>query len=225
MSATHHSNPIGRDLTVLQRLQNVEEKLNTEHRHTAPQEEFSRKQEEFKLEIQSMKTKYEEKIKELKHENYMLEAKLHAEEEKMRRRSHLLGDKNNPATEDKLQIIKQEIEEQETLLKGYQQENERLYQQVKELQLKNKENEEHMFKENQALKADIISLREKVNSTTRGNQYASPGNESSNQSFTELIAELRTLQKKEASLLDDIARWETGETGFGSGFGAVEERT
>ncbi|XP_073482990.1 centrosomal protein of 162 kDa [Aquarana catesbeiana] len=206
-SATHDSNSIERDLTVLQRLQNVEEKLNAEHGHTAtPQEEFSQKKEVFQLEIQSIKTKYEEEIKQLKQENYMLEAKLHAEAEKMKRRSHLLGDKNDPATEEKLQIIKREIEEQETLLKGYQQENERLYQHVKELQLKNKENEEHMFKENQALKADIISLREKINSITRSNQYASPGNESSNQSFTELIAELRNLQKKEANLLDDIAR-------------------
>ncbi|XP_018412129.1 PREDICTED: centrosomal protein of 162 kDa [Nanorana parkeri] len=199
-SAMHYSNLIGRDLTVLQRLQNVEEKLNAERG-----QDFSRKEEEFKLETHGMKAKYEEEIKQLKQENYKLEAKLHAEEEKFRKRN-LLGDKNNPATEEKLQPIRQEIEEQETLLKGYQQENERLYQQVKELQLKNKENEGHMFKENQALKANLISLREKLNGNAKSNQYAPSGNESNNQGFTELIAELRTLRKRETSLLDDIAR-------------------
>ncbi|KAM5165178.1 centrosomal protein of 162 kDa [Mantella aurantiaca] len=206
-SAIRYSNSVGRDLTLLQRLQNVEQKLNADLVHTtAPREDFSHKEEKFKLELQFMKTKYEEEIIQLKQENYLLEAKFHAEEEKMKKRSHLLGDKNDPATEEKLQPIRQEIEEQETLLKGYQQENERLYQQVKELQLKNKEKEEHMFKENQALKADIISLREKLNGTARSNVYPPPGNESNNQSFTDLIAELRTLQKKEANLLDDLAR-------------------
>ncbi|XP_072264694.1 centrosomal protein of 162 kDa isoform X2 [Pyxicephalus adspersus] len=205
-SAVRYPNLIGNDL-VLQRLQNVEEKVNAELGHTvAPQEDFLQKEEEFKLEVQRMKVKFEEEMKQLKQENYMLEAKLHAEEEKWKKRILLLGDKNDPATEEKLQKIRQEIEEQEMLLKGYQQENERLYQQVKDLQLKNKENEERMFKENQTLKADLNALREKNNSTTRSNQYAPPGNEFKNHGFTELIAELHTLRKKEASLLDDLAR-------------------
>lgn len=62
---------------MLQRLQNVEDKLNAEHGHTATsQEDFSQKKDGFKLEIQSMKTKYHEEIKQLKQENYMLEAKV-----------------------------------------------------------------------------------------------------------------------------------------------------
>lgn len=36
--------------------------------------------------------------------------------------------------------------------------------------------------------------REKLNINTRSNPNAAPGNESNNQGFTELIAELRTLQ-------------------------------
>lgn len=64
-------------MTVLQRLQNIEEKLNTEHGHTAaPREDFSEKEEEFKLAIQNMKSKYEEEIKQLKQENYKLETKV-----------------------------------------------------------------------------------------------------------------------------------------------------
>ncbi|CAJ0950935.1 unnamed protein product [Ranitomeya imitator] len=39
------------------------------------------------------------------------------------------------------------------------QENERLYNQVKDLQVKNKQNEQQMFQENEALRAELISLR------------------------------------------------------------------
>lgn len=39
------------------------------------------------------------------------------------------------------------------------QENERLYKQMKELQIENKKNEERMFKENQCLKSELIHLR------------------------------------------------------------------
>ncbi|KAI5934888.1 Centrosomal protein of 162 kDa, partial [Manis javanica] len=61
-------------------------------------------------------------------------------------------------TEEKLKQIQKEIQEQETLLQGYQQENERLYNQVKDLQEQNKKNEERMFKENQGLFSELASL-------------------------------------------------------------------
>ncbi|XP_068137681.1 centrosomal protein of 162 kDa isoform X2 [Hyperolius riggenbachi] len=193
------------DLTVLQRLQNVEEQLKAGHAHTPNfKEALYREEGEFKVEMENVKVEYEEEMKRLKQENYMLKAKLYAEEEKTKKRSLLFGDQKDP---EKMQQIKQEIEEQETLLKGYQQENERLYRQVKELHFKNKQNEEHMFKENELLKADLIALREKLNSTTRNNQQASSRPEFNDQSFTELIAELRTLQKRETTLLDDITRY------------------
>lgn len=39
------------------------------------------------------------------------------------------------------------------------QENERLYKQMKELQIQNKKNEEQMYKENQCLMSELIALR------------------------------------------------------------------
>ncbi|RCU23300.1 hypothetical protein DVA69_19645, partial [Acinetobacter baumannii] len=53
-----------------------------------------------------------------------------------------LGETTDPVTEEKLKQIQKEIQEQEMLLQGYQQENEKLYNQVKDLQEQNKKNEE-----------------------------------------------------------------------------------
>ncbi|MEE6476343.1 hypothetical protein FKM82_011046 [Ascaphus truei] len=196
------------DLNMLQRLQNVEQKLNSEHIHFETlRGDFSKKEGEFLKKIEDIKTKYEKELLQLKQENYMLQTKLHTGEEKNKKKMHLLGELKDPITDEKMQQIQKEIQEQETLLQGYQQENERLYQHVKELQIKNKENEERMFKENQSLKAGLVSLREQLNKTTMHHQHAHHDSENTkNQSFTELIAELRALQKKETNLLDEINR-------------------
>lgn len=45
------------------------------------------------------------------------------------------------------------------LLSIYKKENERLYNQVKDLQEENKKNEERMFKENQSLFSELASLK------------------------------------------------------------------
>ncbi|XP_063772987.1 centrosomal protein of 162 kDa isoform X2 [Pseudophryne corroboree] len=200
----------GSNLSVLQRLQKVEQKLNAAHMYTAaPKENSFSKEKQSKQEMEEMKIKYEDEIKELKQANFILQTQLNADKETIKKKSHLFGDQSSPVTEEKILLIRQEIEEQETLLRGYQQENERLYQQVKVLQFENKQNEEQMFKENQALKTDLIFLREKmkVNSNMPHNQHASQVSEPSTQSFTELIAELRAVQKKETGLLEDIARY------------------
>ncbi|XP_040284655.1 centrosomal protein of 162 kDa isoform X2 [Bufo bufo] len=203
-SEIHYSDVSGNDLTILQRLQNVEEKINAAHGQTITvKEDPLRKEQEFKQDIEQLKINYEKEIKELKHENFLLQTKLHAGEGKIQKRSHLLGDQNAPITEEKIQQIRQEILEQETLLHGYQQENERLYNQVKELQVKNKQNEEQMFLENQALKSELISVREKVNSVKLHGQYAGTDTNSSK----DLAAELSAIQKRESNLLEDIARF------------------
>ncbi|KAM9316616.1 centrosomal protein of 162 kDa [Gastrophryne carolinensis] len=193
------------DLTMLQRLQNVEDRLNASFgQPSTTKEDLSKMDKE--LEIENIKEKYEEQIKQLNQDKYILESKLNAEErDSLKIRGLFFGNKD-PVTDEKVHQIRQEIEEQETLLKGYQQENERLYQQVKELQLKNKQNEQLMFKENQSLKADVISLREKLKGATINNHYTAHGVETSDQNFTELMAELRTLQKREKSLTDEIAK-------------------
>ncbi|XP_077145907.1 centrosomal protein of 162 kDa isoform X2 [Ranitomeya variabilis] len=196
------------DLTILQRLQNVEDKLNAGHGQTVTFLEGSlKKDHKHAHEIEEMKINYEKEIEELKRDNFILQTKLHAGEEKIKKRSHLFGDQNIPVSEEKMQQIRQEIVEQETLLHGYQQENERLYNQVKDLQVKNKQNEQQMFQENEALRAELISLREKLNSITPRNQYADNELDHNTRSHNDLATELRAVQKREDSLLEDIARY------------------
>lgn len=54
-------------------------------------------------------------------------------------------------SEEELRKLEKEIREQDQLLTGYQQENERLYEDLKDLQIKAKTAETQMFKENQKL--------------------------------------------------------------------------
>ncbi|XP_069830803.1 centrosomal protein of 162 kDa isoform X2 [Dendropsophus ebraccatus] len=210
-SEIHYTDVSGSDLTILQRLQNVEEKLNAADGQTVTFKEDSLRN---KQEIEQMKQHYEEEIKELKQENFILQTKLHGQEEKIRKRSHLLGDQTTPITEEKIQQIRQEILEQETLLHGYQQENEKLYNQVKDLQGKNRENERRMFHENQALKAELNSIREKLNSSNPHNQYTASESDHNTKRYEDLVTELRVIQKRENSLQEDIARYKKDKQAF-----------
>uniref|UniRef100_A0A674AJ08 Centrosomal protein of 162 kDa n=1 Tax=Salmo trutta TaxID=8032 RepID=A0A674AJ08_SALTR len=91
----------------------------------------------------------------LRQENYLLQSKLHSTEEANSRKKGRLGrgldGPLDPLTEDKLRLIEKEVKEQETIIQGYQQENEKLYLQMKALQAQGKLNEEAMFTENQRL--------------------------------------------------------------------------
>ena len=60
---------------------------------------------------------------------------------------------------EQLARLEREVQEQEKLLAGYQQENERLYQQMKKLQEVSKTTEQKMFKENDRLTTQVRSLK------------------------------------------------------------------
>ncbi|XP_008578336.1 PREDICTED: centrosomal protein of 162 kDa [Galeopterus variegatus] len=104
------------------------------------------------------------------------------------------GKTTDPVTGEKLKQIQKEIQEQETLLQGYQQENERLYNKVKDLQEQNKKNEERMFKENQNLFNELASLKEQMHKSRFLSQVVEDSEPTRNQSFTDLLAELRMAQ-------------------------------
>ncbi|XP_063299129.1 centrosomal protein of 162 kDa isoform X1 [Pelobates fuscus] len=189
-------------LGVCARLLNVKQQLETEKLVA----DISKKEEELQQKTEQEREKYQKECSLLKQENYMLRAKLHAEEEKRKKKVHLIGEPGAPVTEEKLRCVQQEIEEQETILQGYQQENEKLYQQVKELQIRNKQNEEQMFQENLSLRTELATLREQINTNAIKKQCAHIGDDSKNSSNTELMNELRVLQKREHSLLDEITQ-------------------
>ncbi|KGL73690.1 hypothetical protein N309_04955, partial [Tinamus guttatus] len=139
-------------------------------------------------------------------ENYLLQSKLRSMEELAKGNRWIHGTATVPVTEEKLTQIKKEIEDQEVIIQGYQQENEKLYKQMKELQIQNKKNEEQMFKENQCLMSELIALREKVNMTNTQPRVMQVPEPARNQSFTELISELRAAQKEETKLHEEIKR-------------------
>lgn len=63
------------------------------------------------------------------------------------------------AEEEKLALLEKEIRDQEKLLRGYQQENEKLCGEMKKQQTMGKAREANMFKENQRLTTQLGNLK------------------------------------------------------------------
>ncbi|XP_052043652.1 centrosomal protein of 162 kDa isoform X1 [Apodemus sylvaticus] len=197
-----------KELLMLKRAQDAEEKwrgaqaLIEQIKMT-----FSEKEKELESAVERLQRQQERELFRLNQENYILQAKLSSFEETSRKQRWLqFGETADPLTEEKLKQIQKEIQEQETLLQGYQQENERLYNQVKDLQEQNKKNEERMFKENQNLFSELASLKEQMHKNRFLSQAVETTEPTKNQSFTDLLAELRAAQKEKTHLMDDIKR-------------------
>lgn len=149
-----------KELLMLKRAQDAEEKwTGAQALMEQMKMTFCEKEKELENTVESLKRQQERELFRLNQENYILQAKLSSFEETSRKQRWLqFGETSDPLTGEKLKQIQKEIQEQETLLQGYQQENERLYNQVKDLQEQNKKNEERMFKENQNLFSELASL-------------------------------------------------------------------
>uniref|UniRef100_A0A8C9AMC7 Centrosomal protein of 162 kDa n=1 Tax=Prolemur simus TaxID=1328070 RepID=A0A8C9AMC7_PROSS len=168
---------------------------------------FSEKEKELENKLEELKRQQEKELFRLNQDNYILQTKLSSFEETNKKQRWLhIGETTDLVTGEKLKQIQKEIQEQETLLQGYQQENERLYYQVKDLQEQNKKNEERMFKENQSLFSELASLKEQMHKSRSLSQAVEDSEPTRNQSFTDLLAELRVAQKEKNSLLEDIKR-------------------
>lgn len=74
-------------------------------------------------------------------------------------KKQLMNGAANGISSQQIESLKKELEEQENLIAGYQQENQRLYDQVKALQKKAKVTEERMFTENQRLQTELTNIR------------------------------------------------------------------
>ncbi|XP_045660467.1 centrosomal protein of 162 kDa isoform X2 [Ursus americanus] len=168
---------------------------------------FSEKERELENKMEELKRQQEKELFKLNQDNYILQAKLSSFEEANKKQRWLhFGETADPVTEEKLKQIQKEIQEQETLLQGYQQENEKLYNQVKDLQEQNKKNEERMFKENQSLFTELASLKEQMHKSRFLSQVVEDSEPTKTQNFTDLLAELRVAQKEKNNLLEDIKR-------------------
>uniref|UniRef100_A0ABI7X8W5 Centrosomal protein of 162 kDa n=1 Tax=Felis catus TaxID=9685 RepID=A0ABI7X8W5_FELCA len=168
---------------------------------------FSEKERELENKMEELRRQQEKELFRLNQDNYILQAKLSSFEETNKKQRWLhFGETADPVTEEKLKQIQKEIQEQETLLQGYQQENERLYSQVKDLQEQNKKNEERMFKENQSLFSELASLKEQMHKSRFLSEIVEDSEPTKTQNFTDLLAELRMAQKEKNCLLEDIKR-------------------
>uniref|UniRef100_A0A8B9IRE5 Centrosomal protein of 162 kDa n=1 Tax=Amazona collaria TaxID=241587 RepID=A0A8B9IRE5_9PSIT len=196
-----------RELYLLKRVQVAEEELNTA-RDLIQQltSTVSQKEEEMETKIVELKTQHEKELAQLGQENYVLQTKLRSMEELTQEKRRTYHTAAVPITEEKLAQIQKEIADQEIIIQGYQQENEKLYKQMKQLQIQNKKNEEQMFKENQCVMSELIALREKVEKTNIQARIVQDSEPAKNQSFTELISELRAAQKEETKLQEEIRR-------------------
>ncbi|NWW67998.1 CE162 protein, partial [Ifrita kowaldi] len=209
----HHDLPFSpirscdRELYLLKRVQAAEEDLNTA-RDLIQQlaSKLSQEEKEMEAKVVELKTQHEKELSRLGQENYVLQSKLRNMEEMAQEKRWTHHAATIPVSEEKLAQIRKEIEDQEVIIQGYQQENERLYKQMKELQIQNKKNEERMFKENQCLKSELTDLREKIEKTNNQSRILQDSESARNQSFTELISELRAAQKEEAKLQEEIRR-------------------
>ncbi|NXT81844.1 CE162 protein, partial [Zapornia atra] len=196
-----------RELYLLKRVQVAEDDLNAA-RDLIEQltSKVSQKEKELDTKIVELKTQHEKELSQLGQENFVLQSKLRSMEELTQEKRWTHHAATGPIAEEKLAQIQKEIEDQEMIIQGYQQENERLYKQMKELQVQNKKNEERMFKENQCLMSELIALREKVEKTNTQWRIVQDSEPARNQSFTELISELRAAQKEETKLQEEIRR-------------------
>ncbi|XP_054638093.1 centrosomal protein of 162 kDa isoform X2 [Dunckerocampus dactyliophorus] len=144
-------------------------------------------------ELQIMKKEAEE-LKSVQQENYCLQSKLLVAEEASKKMR--LTNITDPSTEKSLQQIRKEIQEQETIIQGYQQENEKIYLEMKAQQAKSKANEHAMFKENQRLQSELVFTREQLSKSSC----------SLDQRIKDLLAHINTSQMNEAKLSEDIHR-------------------
>ncbi|CAG5129778.1 unnamed protein product, partial [Candidula unifasciata] len=149
---------------LLEQIKELIEQLTTERALKAKlQEEIISQENEYKQELNSLKKQHEEEIYSLKQENFVLSAKL----KEFGGENKLSNNATASATADGgeeglISRLRQEIQEQETLLTGYQAENKRLYEEIKALQRQVKASETSMFKENQRLVTELTNVKQEL---------------------------------------------------------------
>lgn len=168
--------------------------------------QLAQKDKELHLREEQLRQEHEKEKAALCQEIYVLQSKLHSAEEVTKKQKWCFGDASDPVTEEKLKLIEKEMKEQETLIQGYHQENEKLYLQMKALQVQSKQNEEALFMENQRLQNELARTRERLNMS--GIQRTVGVKSIADKSFNiaELTGQVQAAQRNEERLQDEIGR-------------------
>lgn len=93
------------------------------------------------------------------HKYYSNFVYLQVPEDEVEARKKIIDGLTDGASKEQVDRFEKELKEQENLLAGYQQENKKLYDQLKSQQKQSKQAEERMFKENQKLSVEVANLR------------------------------------------------------------------
>ncbi|XP_043117121.1 centrosomal protein of 162 kDa isoform X3 [Puntigrus tetrazona] len=168
--------------------------------------QLAKRERELHLREEQLQVQHKQELASLRQETYVLQSKLHRAEESSNKRKWSFGEASDPVTEEKLKLIEKEMKEQETLIQGYHQENEKLYLQMKALQAQSKQNEEALFMENQRLLTELALTRDRLNMNSI--QRTVGVRSISDQSFNvaELTSQVQAAQKKEERLQNEIHR-------------------
>ncbi|KAJ8288288.1 hypothetical protein COCON_G00009470 [Conger conger] len=181
---------------------------DTQERHLLDQMklQLERQEAEHQAREEELRLVHGKEVITLKQENYILHSKLRSMEEASRKRKWSFGEASDPVTEEKLKLIEKEVKEQETLIQGYHQENEKLYQQVKDLQAQSKHSEEAMFQENQRLLSELAVAREQINRSSMQRIVGKDSEKGPRHSLTDVLAQLQTAEKAETRLTEETRR-------------------
>ncbi|XP_064199243.1 centrosomal protein of 162 kDa isoform X2 [Anguilla rostrata] len=189
------------------RSEDVQECRSSERHPVALMElQLERKEAELRAREEELQLAHGKEVIALKQENYILQSKLRSMEEASRKRKWSFGEASDPVTEEKLKLIEKEVKEQETLIQGYHQENEKLYQQVKALQAQSKQSEEAMFQENQRLLSELAAAKEQINRKSVQRIVGRDSEMDPSHNLTDLLAQLQAAQKAEARLMEETRR-------------------
>ncbi|KAJ8005420.1 hypothetical protein DPEC_G00146470 [Dallia pectoralis] len=148
---------------------------------------------------------HNKELSSLRQENYLLQSKLRsAEEANSKCRWHIgLCNSLDPLTKSKLGEIEKEVMQQETLIQGYHQENEKLYLQMKALQAQSKLNEEAMFAENRRLLNELSFTKEQLSKRIMPRNVQNIGCVDHVQRITELQGQMEAAQRTEERLIQE----------------------
>ncbi|XP_077074157.1 centrosomal protein of 162 kDa isoform X2 [Siphateles boraxobius] len=168
--------------------------------------QLAQKERELHLRETQLQVEHKQELAALRQENYTLQSKLHHAEEASNRRKWSFGEASDPVTEEKLKLMEKEMKEQETLIQGYHQENEKLYLQMKALQAQSKQNEEALFMENQRLLTELALTRDRLNMNSFQRIVGERSFAEQSFSIAELTSQVQAAQKNEERLQDEIHR-------------------
>ncbi|KAK0151396.1 Centrosomal protein [Merluccius polli] len=191
---------------------NVEECSVVEGLAQKERDHLAHKESDLHLRLEEMKMQHREELSALKQENYVLQSKVLSErmstdmytfskEESSSQAAKRWGEAADPMTKERLQLLEKEAQQQETIIQGYHQENEKLYIEMKAQQSRSRATEEAMFAENQRLLNELRLAKEQLKMASGAPLNVCPMDHT--RRMTQLLAQMEAIQKSEAKISEE----------------------